>query len=67
VWTREFAKGIRKLRTTSPGKANPLLDLWQRAPEIAVIARPEELQKLPDEERKEWNEIWELASAKNVD
>jgi serine/threonine protein kinase len=67
VWTRKFARGIQKLRTTSPGKINPLLDLWRRAPELAVIIRPEELKKLPDEERKEWNEIWEMASAKTVD
>jgi serine/threonine protein kinase len=67
VWTRQFAKGIQRLRSSSPAKANQLLDFWRQAPELAVIVRPEELAKLPADEQKEWDEIWQLVAKKSVD
>lgn len=67
VWTRQFAKGIRKLQSTSPMPAKRQLDLWRSAPELAVVVRPEELAKLPAEDQAEWNGIWEMVSTKSAD
>ncbi len=67
VWTRQFAKGIQELQSTSPILAKRQLDLWRSTPELAVIVRPEELAKLPAKEQKEWKEIWEMVATKSVE
>ncbi|MFN5468528.1 MAG: protein kinase domain-containing protein [Pirellulaceae bacterium] len=67
VWTRQFAKGLQQLRSSSPVKASQLLDFWRQSPELATVVRPEELAKFPEGEKEEWDAIWKQVSEKSID
>jgi Flp pilus assembly protein TadD len=67
VWLRANLEGWYLLREKEPEKTREVmrrqLQLWLRVPEFNGVRGPDALSKLPDAERKEWQQLWEEVGA----
>jgi serine/threonine protein kinase/Flp pilus assembly protein TadD len=63
IWLRSELDDLRRRLDNKPIKSRPAIlqemQHWQRDTDFAGVRGPEELKKLPETERPEWQKLWE--------
>jgi tetratricopeptide (TPR) repeat protein len=61
-WLKAFLADYDSKIKTGPAQAiaelEPVFNLWKTDPDLACVRAPEALAKLPEAERKEWQDFW---------
>lgn len=61
TWLQEELARLKKQLATNPKKTDTtrlMLEAWNHSPDLASVRQKELLDKLPEGERKAWNQFW---------